>query len=237
MTLEYLHSRYLHRIAMLLRVCLASCIVLTALSSCSNFHSTGVSQPLTNLESRVALLSLTGDYGRISTPFIDDYLEYLRSRLSSTLNGNQTFSLILLDTHTPLALSSSSGLTAFSKGLVLSLHSEAELAFVLAHELAHHDLSHFDRSIGEHSPSARQKMEFEADSHALRIMSSAGYNPESAREVLTRTRGFYEDSQFYPAVEERIENIRLQLTQSPPRVSGTVDRRDFQKLRHILREM
>jgi len=198
--------------------------------------STANQKTLPGLESQAALIAFTRDHGTISDPFVDEYLRYLGKRLASASVGISEFPLVLLDSNTPLALSSSSGLTAFSKGLVLSLSSESELAFVLAHELAHIELGHFTKNLEQVSAERRRMMEFEADSHALSILASAGYNSNAARLVLSRTRGFYEDSKFYPGVEERIENIEARLRQSFWAPSGTVDRRDFQKLRHFLQE-
>ena len=70
-----------------------------------------------------------------------------------------------------------------SRGLVLALENESELAFVLSHELAHQFLKHalkesLENSIDVSKPplaSHRRALELEADRLAVKIVISAGY--------------------------------------------------------------
>lgn len=71
------------------------------------------------------------------------------------------------------------GTVYLTRGLV-EQSSEAELAFVIAHEQAHVALNH---------PGSSPAREIEADKWAAQVMRSAGYDPQAARGVLARMEG------------------------------------------------
>lgn len=89
-----------------------------------------------------------------------------------------------------LVLSSQSGANAFSHGnrirvtrdMVRFADEDAELAFVLAHEVAHNLLGH-RTSVGR---STRRRMELEADHVGLYLIARAGYDPRIAARLLRR---------------------------------------------------
>lgn len=75
----------------------------------------------------------------------------------------------------PDAFISNEGLMHISSGLLEQIHSIDELAFVLAHELAH-------QVLGEHSAHS----ENDADVHALHLLNAAGFNTAAAITLLNR---------------------------------------------------
>jgi hypothetical protein len=70
-----------------------------------------------------------------------------------------------------------------SLGLLRSVTSEAGLAFVLAHELAHNRKGHLKDVQGSHMVLGHFH-EFEADVEALKMIAAAGYDPKQAVDTL-----------------------------------------------------
>jgi hypothetical protein len=102
----------------------------------------------------------------------------------------------VLPTSTLNAWSNGKYVTISSK-MVAFAASDEELAFVMAHEMAHNMLAHNDatrpvsglleaRLVKAKGSKAR---ELEADSYGVRIMAAAGFNPISSLRLLERTRG------------------------------------------------
>lgn len=74
-----------------------------------------------------------------------------------------------------------------SKALAERLSDDA-LAFVLAHEMAHHDLGHLTLSLVAASYMGQsQRMELHADAEALRISVAAGFSMEGGLETFAPT--------------------------------------------------
>ncbi|MBD8527590.1 M48 family metalloprotease [Pseudomarimonas arenosa] len=69
-----------------------------------------------------------------------------------------------------------------SKGMLRLMHSEAELIFLLAHEVAHYELSHRP----PRSAAKRLPLELAADTRALEVMCRLGLRDAAARSLLTR---------------------------------------------------
>ncbi|MEZ4320936.1 MAG: M48 family metalloprotease [Myxococcota bacterium] len=74
-----------------------------------------------------------------------------------------------------------------ARGLVDTLSDDA-VAFILAHEMGHHDLRHLSPTViiaglmGE-----MQRMEYQADRYALELARRAGFDPAGALEALSPT--------------------------------------------------
>lgn len=91
------------------------------------------------------------------------------------------------------AFSTDQGIVFVTTGLFSRLENEAQLAFVLAHEIAHYTEKHvvnsFDFSMNEaeddiYKLSAySQDNEFEADAIGLKMFLAAGYNPVAVQSV------------------------------------------------------
>ncbi len=207
------------------------------------------------LEETSALLHtriLTRKYGELSGIFYRDYLGYLEQRLSQASNradpsAVSSYKFVLLNAAEPFAFSAGGGIVLVSKGLVLSLKSEAELAFVLAHELAHQTLGHtanyqqepdYDELVPDLGLNSWQKeAESEADLHALGIIALAGYDPRVAINALVnayRLIGERGETETHPKLSARISAIRAAIEESEWTPPGTIDRRAFQRFRRTL---
>ena len=112
---------------------------------------------------------------------------------------------LVLESSDPLALSLGSGYVVLSKGLILNLDTEGQLFFVIAHEIAHHELGH-SKITDETSP----KLELQADAFAMKALIRAGY---SATEGLSSVMKLskhpnFRHSDSYPHLETRILELR-----------------------------
>lgn len=76
------------------------------------------------------------------------------------------------------------------------------LAFIVAHELAHHIGAH------EHDTRTRHDLELEADYMAVFLMTRAGYDPAGIEPILRQIiKGQDVSTQTHPALYERLETI------------------------------
>lgn len=178
------------------------------------------------------LAALHARYRELGNPAADDYINGLAQRLN---NGTPSpFTIEILRTSLTLAVSPAADTIAISSGLLINCTNEAQLSFILAHEIAHHQLGHVARLLdGEISASDSRDMELAADRRALLLMLRAGINPIGSLDALQR---FHDKvmlaDERYPTFPERLENVREMLKQLPQ--IGALDSREFRKLRERL---
>lgn len=184
--------------------------------------------------------------GKLDQPEQLEYLLYLQSRLAATISKHRKDAppvrFIMIGCDEPMAYAPGGGIVLFSKGLVRALGTESELAFVLAHELAHDHLGHLAKmndpdSMGEDRPALERALELDADRYATGIVALSGYDPRSAFIAIQRLygAGFYEiGSVTHPSKQERSEIIRSRILEAQWSPPGTIDRREFQRFRREL---
>jgi Zn-dependent protease with chaperone function len=129
-----------------------------------------------------------------------------------------------------LTLMNSSSMNAFSDGMhvivttgINSLaRSTDEIAFVIAHEMAHNILRHSSESQkrGIFGSSDVMQDEVEADSYAVRLMANAGYEPAGGIAFLrnAQRRLWWNVSLDHPGFGRRIEIVTeaMRATATPP---------------------
>ncbi len=99
-----------------------------------------------------------------------------------------------------------------ARAIVEKLSDDA-IAFVLAHEMAHHDLRHLSPTVVIAGLMGnRQRMELQADRYALELATAAGFAPEGAFEAL--------DPEFWGVDPDEPEAP----SDLPPRLAELVDR-------------
>ena len=149
-----------------------------------------------------------------------------------------TVKIQLLNTSEPMAFSPGGGFILVSRGFVRLMENEAELAFVLGHEMAHYILHHAPEVDRAHLNIDRQReLELEADSLAVRLVSEAGYDPRAGALALLRAHDAakrYGMDGAHPAVELRIRVLQDTLTEESLYALGVLDRRDFQSFKAAL---
>lgn len=221
---------------------IAFCLLLVALTSCAPRIS-----PEDERREALSQVSMLVDrYGEYSSPALRSYLSYLSGRLLSGLpekwRPKYDYSFVVLDTSEPLAYSAGSGIIVFSRGLVTSLGAEAELAFALAHEIAHQQLGHPRLLIENYrngsSSEREKKMELEADRQAAGIVALAGYDPRYAVTALVnlyRRAGRVAGASTHPELRERIAALKAAIRDSGWQPPGTINRRAFVELQMELR--
>lgn len=111
-----------------------------------------------------------------------------------------------------------------TEGMLAFASNDSELAFVLAHELAHDLLGH----PGAFHGGGRQRMELEADYVGIYITARAGYDVEVAAHFILRLAsafpGISEDSSYpapaarYALLQRALKEIALKLATSAPLV-------------------
>ncbi len=197
-------------------------------------------------EGLLARQAFAQKYGTIEDEKTTYYFQTIAARLERGLPSYATrsYSVTVLATSTPMAASVGGGYLLISKGMIGLLRNEAELAFVLGHEIAHDIRQNSrDSALGALSPDELQESEMYADKVGLGIMALAGYDPRlgiSAIERAYRALGYQTLSigaghevaaESYPPPVARVKAIQQEIAQSGWRPPGTIDRRDFQNLR------
>lgn len=121
--------------------------------------------------------------------------------------------------------------------LMSAVESEAELAAVLAHAIAHISLRHPARIENQARPDVPEadllvrarNLELEADELALRMLAEAGYDPAGLVTFLRKApRG-----QTHPSPEARIKVIE-QTLQSLPRRAYKASTGQFEKIKALI---
>lgn len=128
---------------------------------------------------------------------------------------------------------------ALSRGLLLLLENEAELAAVLAHEIAHAQLQHFhrgDKQAGGHPTRGSADLELAADARGVEIMAQAGYRARAALDSLLRLQPAPGDDG--PASQHQLSPERLAALRqraSRTRSQGQLLAGAFEQRLHLLR--
>lgn len=181
--------------ATIYRVC--SILFLIILGGCSELN------PKLTSESDELLLiqEYVEKYGAITSPSLSQYFERLIDNLvaNSSLAIERTPRLIVLNSAEPMAFCAGNQYIILSKQLICLLPTEAELAFVVAHELGHQKLGHYAE--------ASRSIEFDADKFALHTLERANYDIDKALLIFTRFPFLHVNSQAdsYPSTQTRHE--------------------------------
>ena len=119
--------------------------------------------------------------------------------------------LYLLDLPTPQIDLIGDQVLRLRLGLLLDLRDEAELGFLLAHELAHRDLGH---SAARRAPGwDADAAEIAADATAVATLARLGYPPKHGANLLLRMRERAQESEARAQLQQRIDALqRLSLT-------------------------
>lgn len=143
----------------------------------------------------------------IPCPHIQDYVQSIGDRIAAVSDRpNLPYEFIVTDDPSTNASSFPGGKILITRGFLWKLESEAELAAVLAHEIAHANLRHVAKGlerrylfdavpglfdlIGELFDLAHcRDEEYEADHYGVKYMAAAGYDPQAAEDVMARLLG------------------------------------------------
>ena len=130
----------------------------------------------TNLESQFLTRStlegeaLVSHYGTVQAVEIQNLFHSIVNRILARDPLASNIEVIVLQTKEPLAFASGENLILLSRGILHAVHHEAELAFVIAHEIAHLKLRHTAQ------PKIDPLMEESAaDAYAVELLERGGY--------------------------------------------------------------
>ncbi|MEM9187589.1 MAG: M48 family metalloprotease [Myxococcota bacterium] len=141
------------------------------------------------IDQRLVLL-----FGRYEDPELQSYLEAVAATLLRTVDEDPTeWTFQVLDDAAIEASAAYGHYVWITRGMLALLHSEAELAGVLAHEIVHIVAGHADREPSPPDPYLRAKWnrfqlsrddEAQADQQAVRMLERAGYDPRGVPSML-----------------------------------------------------
>ena len=186
---------------------------------------------------------LVAEYGSLDNTWMRQYLGSIGAQLVRSLPypepRNPKYDVSVLNTDQSLAFSPGSGFILISKGLILSMKNEGELAFVMAHEISHQELSHTAFSGPDHGR-PDEDLEHSADTLAAATTARAGYNPYDSIPSIIHAAVGREDLRQDPAsaaaMNRRIESLRSFIRRSKwGGISMPLPQRDFLHLQEILR--
>lgn len=231
--------------------------LLLAFASCSAPLSTRVETDASLATSEW----LDNQYGTNQSSDVRKLLSRVSTRLTQTLNGlaleresklalegklqSYDFEVLLLRDPNPNAFSVGSGIIYITEGLLARLGSEAELAAVMAHELAHQLLGHTREAIQsqgltqQESPSFSYslKREIEADTLSLKILKVARYDLRHAETALSI--GYRESDSLVSSappdwLSARMANIEQRIPELGAFLPATENSREFNKVKRRL---
>ncbi len=159
---------------------------------------------------------------RLDDPPLQQYVQELVCRLASPCGE---YEVLLVDARSAQAELLDDGRLAIRLGLLLAVEEEAELVFVLAHEIAHRQLGHRPPAMLEQ----RLPLELAADEVAVQKLVELGYPQDAGYRLIDRLRAAHGVETASPAAREQIER-RLQALPRGERA----ERSDARKLHSLL---
>lgn len=171
---------------------------------------------------------------RPATDPLNRHVQQLAERIARVAPEAAPLRLTLVRNLEPLAFSAGAGEIVLSDGLLLFVRDRAQLAAVLAHELAHQLLGHFCASnrtderirIGGVTQHFDLTREIEADREAVHLLAAAGFDPSAMADILACL--------IESGAPDETLAIRLRALGDPPRGGGAnsvEDSRRFNQLR------
>ena len=171
-----------------------------------------------------------------------------KSALEVDLDGDEAekykdypWQILVLKSDKPNAFNPGAGVVFLSLGLIRQLKTEAELAAVVSHEMAHQLLGHTREALHASSASDAPQFAFTvehevaADALGLKILSVARYTPTAALDAITdMTRSRDAATLDAEAVKERLANLRQAINRMVPPYPATDNTREYAALRAAL---
>ncbi len=239
------------------------CLLLISASACA--PSLNASQEVD--ASTATLEWLDQRYGLLRDPSLQTLLGKISRRLSSTLYGQATeptyelgtdslparetlgyqnypWHVLVIKSDTPNAFSLGAGVIVLTRGMIRETRTEAELASVIAHEMAHQLLGHTQRALEEsleaqHAPHAVFSLqdEIDADRVGLKLLDVGRYDVQHAVFALSIAYRSLEDNVAHhdPAwLHQRLARMHQEIAQYQRPLPSTVSSREFNKVRRRL---
>jgi hypothetical protein len=173
----------------------------------------------------VLLLAACASPGRRATPPLDApaVVAWLQAR-ADALSGGTPVDVRVLDGDAIQGQLEPDGTLTLHRGLLVRLRDESEATFVIAHELAHRELGHFEQRATDPAWDA-DAAEHAADRRALEVLQQMGLRPDAGTSLLSALAGEFEavpdvEVQARETVAKRLE---LLWEFTPPAHAGRDD--------------
>lgn len=209
------------------------------------FISAGCTQSgkTSDLALQSAFLSLKRQHQILVSSHSNQYLSLIAERLSDSLptrTKRLTPEIYIVYSHDPIAVAGPAGGILLSTRFLQTIDTEAQLIFVLSHELAHSVLEHSKQPMPvtvEKQAGFRHQAELEADAFAVAVMVVAGYDPRHATQALAfvyRLQGIEPDISTHPDFADRVYAIHSAITESNWLPPGIESSRSFNEFKNEL---
>lgn len=197
-------------------------------------------------------------HGAVRNRHVLRYLTGVQRRLASGVEGlrrhrdlsyfiqdNAAWQIILLDSPQPNAFSAGSGIIVLTRGFVAACSAEAELAAVVAHEMAHQLLGHTREAL--HAAAEQERgpvytfslsQELDADALSLEILRLARYDIRYATAPLRLASGASDrvvSSEAGGWLTARAASLERGIDNAGSFLPATANTREFLKAREQLR--
>ena len=206
--------------------------------SCSRPVSDPREALLTHVQGERQYRSLRENHGVIAIPGWQVFAENLHRRLGRDIQPKPDLIIEILEVQDRVALSLPPGRILLSRPLVLSFSEEGELAFVVAHEMAHLVLDHFE--VRDLSPEQAQQRELDADRYAVELLRVAGYDPSVAEQAILRAYSHQTTgaptAPTHPEVSARRAALHAQIKRAERIGIGGIYSPEFGRLQRSLRD-
>ena len=148
---------------------------------------------------------ILGSFNLISDPLITSYIQMLGDRLSISNNNSLIKYRFLIINHPSInAFATPGGVIVINSGVIQKTNSEAELASVLAHEIAHVKARHLSRMHEEAS-----KVDISTALSVIATVVAGMYDKDTLSKALITTQSFEAQKQISFIREHEKEADRL----------------------------
>jgi predicted Zn-dependent protease len=212
-------------------------ILIVSLVACSTNN-----QKFSLLESQSEINQIKSNYETLNNAYVSQYLNLILSKISRNTSINEIPEVTILKSNELIALSSQTNEIILSAKLIKKINSESQLAFILAHELAH--IISGDNSQIWADPidaySKSKKEELQADQKALEYIIQAGYDPRQALMALAQiysSDSVDTDNESHPELADRLFTLQKIIMTSEWSPAPFYSEREFKKFKSVIRSL
>lgn len=230
-----------------------SCLLISllVLSACSKQR-----EDIDATNATLAYLETT--YGSVRNPELDRLLQKISRQLLSAQTGLKTFSeydsinvrrtaslpwqVHVIGDRDLNAFAIGSGYLVITKGMILSLDTEAKLAAVIAHEMSHELLDHTTAALGAQDAEDgigqqyQLEQEIAADRISALLLHAAGYDPKASIEALVVVHQLQPQSD-QKSFFRRVNALRARVLEIPKNRPYIDNTRQFNRATRLLRNI
>ena len=180
---------------------------LLCLTSCGSSQKVYPDPHEAEYAARATLYWMQERYGISSDPELERLFELVSAQLGGTLEKKRRWNIVLCDAPTANAYSLGAGYIVLTKRLLGKINNEAQLAAVIAHEMAHEVLGHTKEvttTVNQPRHHHDIYQELEADETSTTMLYLAGYDPRAAIHTVAQSDNAHIAMQRIHAMEANL---------------------------------